>query len=202
MAEPSTTHTPVMSAEAAVAKWCAASGRPEAAVTIIVAQEMAQVLRDFWYVSGALGESGEFNGQRVLAFPNWADGNDPRRFQRLLAHISTCSEACTHLGDSMMVLGRHPQSVPIEGETTPPYPMLVLRGFATGNELPPVDEGEELPWFYSDDDADDPFARFGEEETEAPPPATDEEVIDAATDWVDAVIVHMKVCPFIVVHPS
>ena len=187
--------TPVMSADAAVAEWCAASGRGQAAVTVLDGQETAQVLRDFWYVSRALGESGTFNGQHVLAFPQWADGDDPRQFQRLLAHISTCSEACTHLGDSLMVIGRHPQSVATEGEATPPYPMLLLRGFATGNELPPVDEGEELPWFYSDDDDDDPFARFGET-VEAPPPATDEEVIDATTKWVDAVIVHMKVCPF------
>lgn len=54
-----------------------------------------------------------------------------------------------------------------------------------------------LPWFYSDDDDDDPIGNLGLDSDEpVGPPASDEEVLKATYEWVDAVIVHMKVCPF------
>ena len=48
----------MMDAEASVAEWCASSGREDAAVTILEGQNTAQVLRDFWYVARAMGETG------------------------------------------------------------------------------------------------------------------------------------------------
>lgn len=155
-----------------------------------------QVLRDFWYVARAVGEAG-VAGQRVVAFPQWAEAaSDPRKFQAVLNHIGICSETCEYLGESLMCSGRHPQAQ-ADDEPAAPYPMLLLRSFTKPESLPDGMDADELPWFYSDDDDDDPIGNLGLESDEpVGPPANDEEVLRATYEWVDAVIVHMKVCPF------
>lgn len=185
-----------MNAEAAVSEWCMSSGREDAAITILEGQDTAQVLRDFWYVARAVGEAG-VAGQRVVAFPQWAEAaSDPRKFQAVLNHIGICSETCEYLGESLMCSGRHPQAQ-AEDEPAAPYPMLLLRSFTKPETLPDGMEADELPWFYSDDDDDDPIGNLGLESDEpVGPPANDEEVLRATYEWVDAVIVHMKICPF------
>lgn len=193
-------------AHAAVADWCAAAGRDEAAVTVLDAAQTPEVMRDFWYIARAIGEGGA-GGQRVVAFPGWTDVADIRRFQKVINHISTCSEACEYLGESIMCSGRHPQQDVIADEPAPPYPLVLLRSFAPrapAEDDPWLISGDEddLPWFFNDDDDDyDPVA---EKEgldgsggaAAAAPPASDEDVIAETEKWVDAVVVHMKVCPF------
>jgi hypothetical protein len=187
----------MMDAEASVAEWCASSGREDAAVTILEGQNTAQVLRDFWYVARAMGETG-MAGQRVVAFPHWAEAvAEPRQFQAVLNHIGLCSETCEYLGESLMCVGRHPASETAD-EAAAPYPLMLLRSFSRKEpDMELLAGGEELPWFYLDDDEADPIGGLGLDDDAPPaPPASDEEVLDATYKWVDAVIVHMKVCPF------
>ena len=160
------------------------------------ARARLQVLRDFWYVARVMGEA-DVAGQRVVAFPHWAEAaGDPRKFQKVLDHIAICSETCEYLGESLLCSGRHPQAK-ADDEAAAPYPMLLLRSFTRPEVLPDGMTADELPWFYSDNDDDDPIGQLNLESDEpVGPPASDEEVLRATYAWVDAVIVHMKICPF------
>lgn len=160
------------------------------------ARARLQVLRDFWYVARVMGEA-DVAGQRVVAFPHWAEAaGDARKFQKVLNHIAVCSETCEYLGESLLCSGRHPQAK-ADDEPAAPYPMLLLRSFTRPEVLPDGMTADELPWFYSDDDDADPIGQLNLESDEpVGPPASDEEVLRATYAWVDAVIVHMKVCPF------
>ena len=160
------------------------------------ARARLQVLRDFWYVARVMGEA-DVAGQRVVAFPHWAEAaSDPRKFQKVLDHIAICSETCEYLGESLLCSGRHPQAKAAD-EPAAPYPMLLLRSFTRPEVLPDGMTADELPWFYSDNDDDDPIGQLNLESDEpVGPPASDEEVLRATYAWVDAVIVHMKICPF------
>lgn len=112
-------------------------------------------------------------------------------FQRVMQHILDCSEVCEYLGESMLVAGRHPSSVPGDGEAVAPCPMILLRSFNRPSLRDYEDEYGEA----------DPFADLPEEAMDATERgdgrvASDAEVMAATRAWVEAIIVKMKVCPF------
>jgi hypothetical protein len=137
-------------------------------------------------------EGGSPGSQRILAFPSWTEASDAPYFQRVLQHIQDCGEVCEHVGESMLVAGRHPSGGTKEDEPLPaPCPMLLLRSFV------------RKPFGGDSNDAaavedDDPYAAYANEAVEAleGEMASDEEVLSSTRAWVEAVIAHMKVCPF------
>ena len=175
-----------------VAEWCVASDRAQASVAISGATELASAMRDFWTsVHSFAREPGAIGRQRVLAFPKWADSFEATMFQRVMQHISDCSEVCEYLGESMLVAGRHPSSKPGDGEAIAPCPMIVLRSY----NAPSLQDYEDV---Y---DGPNPFAVLPDEAMDLSERgdgrvASDEEVIAVTRKWVEAVIVKMKVCPF------
>ena len=175
-----------------VAEWCVASDRAQASVAISGATELASAMRDFWTsVHSFAREPGAIGRQRVLAFPKWADSFEATMFQRVMQHISDCSEVCEYLGESMLVAGRHPSSKPGDGEAIAPCPMIVLRSY----NAPSLQDYEDVydgpnPFAVLPDEAMD-FSERGDGRV-----ASDEEVIAVTRKWVEAVIVQMKVCPF------
>ena len=59
---------PRLDAASDVAAWCVASERADAAVTVSGATTMAEALRDFWYVAGAMGASlGDGAAERAIS---------------------------------------------------------------------------------------------------------------------------------------
>lgn len=82
-------------------------------------------------------------GQRVVAFPQWAEAvGDARKFQAVLNHIGICSETCEYLGESLMCVGRHPLAQ-TDDEPAAPYPLLLLRSFSPQSSLPDGMEADE-----------------------------------------------------------
>jgi hypothetical protein len=173
----------------AVAEWCVSSGRGDAQVGVSSAATTAEALRDFWRVARGMGEAAQ-RGQLGLSFPHWQEAADPRRFQAVVNHLLACGEVCEWVGESIVVSGRHPASHTTEDEPRPaPHPTLLLRSFVRSG-----------PALWPEADGEDPFAEPpGEGQAEA---ASGEMIADDATllaetrAWVEAVICHMKVCPF------
>lgn len=176
-----------------VALWCMSSpGRKGAEVILSDASTTAEALRDFWSVADDMGSSDE-SVQSVIAFPYWNHAaRDPQYFQVALRHLHACSEVCEHVGDHILVTARHPIAKPADDEPiAAPYPLLILRSL------------EQRAGFASDDPFgsssifgdDDPFS-LGDGTEANLQDMSDDEIIAQTHKWVDAVIVHMKVCPF------
>lgn len=175
-----------------LAEWCVASGREQAAVGLSGATTLAEALRDVWTVADGMG-SAATAGQRAIGFPYWEEATtDPKLFTAVIRHVMGCGEVCEYLGESLQLSARHPNSPTTEDEPmAAPCPVLLFRFYARPAYNPADDP------FY--DPADDPFAEDGSEDIFGGAVAaaqSDEVVISATHKWVEAMIVHMKVCPF------
>ena len=182
---------PRLDAASDVAAWCVASERADAAVTVSGATTMAEALRDFWYVAGAMGASlGDGAAERAIAFPTCAEFVDPQQFTAVVDHINACSQMSEFLGDELRMTARHP-AADQGGDAAPPAPLLLLKSYQSAG----------FSDFFGDDD---PFAaleaRLGAEGGgdfgAAAARASEEEILAETHKWVQAVIVDMKVCPF------
>ena len=117
---------------------------------------MAGVLHDFWYTARTFGgEGGKPGRQRLLAFPAWQGEDNAQAFHELIQHIESCTDLCEHLGESLMVSGRHPTAPPSEDEpVATPAPMIIFRSFRQ----------REWKDFATDNyGVSDPFAELGAE---------------------------------------
>jgi hypothetical protein len=168
----------------AIDAWMVATGRDETPVAISLATDFGLALSDFWAQICTTADS-PFR-ERALVFPLLdLDASD---FQRFMAHINSCSEVCETLGDSVFVALRHPQGSS-NGEPAPPYPMLLLRTSAGSSDFA-VDDDDDPFWSDFPDD-DKPQV-----ENTLLVAGSNADVLSATRKWVEAVIVHMKVCPF------
>lgn len=164
--------------------WMVATGREETPVAMSFATDFGLALSDFWAQICTTAES-PFR-ERALVFPMLDfDASD---FQRLMAHINSCSEVCETLGDSVFVALRHPQGSSND-EPSPPYPMLLLRTSAGSSGLAADDDDDPFWSDFPDDDEQGVASNLLVA-------GSDAEVLAATRKWVEAVIVHMKVCPF------
>lgn len=184
------THRAAIRASAAPADlidaWMVATGREETPVATSLATDFGLALSDFWAQICTTADS-PFR-ERALVFPLL--DLDAADFQRLMAHINSCSEVCETLGDSVFVALRHPQGSSGD-EPSPPYPMLLLRTSAGSSGLAADDDDDDPFWSDFPDD-DEP----GGVANDLLVAGSDAEVLAATRKWVEAVIVHMKVCPF------
>lgn len=185
---------PITATGEAVAAWCmASSGREEATIAVSPAESIAGAMRDFWLVARTFAEE-RGNGagsQRILAFPAWTAAAEAPYFQRVLQHIQDCGNVCEYVGESMLVAGRHPSGGTSEDEPLPaPCPMLLLRSFVRSPGKGAAVSSSESEY--------DPYAAYTDEVVEVTggEVADDEEVLTSTRAWVEAVIAHMKVCPF------
>lgn len=113
-----------------VAEWCMASGRPEATIAVSPATNVIDAMHDFWLTARTFGgESGTPDRQRILAFPAWQKMLDAQTFPEVIQHIEGCSDICAHLGESLLIAGRHPAAAVSADEPPSPVPIIVLRSF-------------------------------------------------------------------------
>ena len=113
-----------------VAEWCMASGRPEATIAVSPATNVIDAMHDFWLTARTFGgESGTPDRQRILAFPSWQKMLDAQTFPEVIQHIEGCSDICAHLGESLLIAGRHPAAAVSADEPPAPVPIIVLRSF-------------------------------------------------------------------------
>lgn len=167
-------------AVAAISRWMDETGRGSVPVAVSEATTVPTLLADFWAQVCVTPEMAF--PERAIAFPGMS--MDARSFGRLLHHVNSCSEMSAVLGEDLFVAVRHP-AAPNEGEPPAPAPMILLRSRGASADMP-ADEG----W---DDDWPDFELEAGSAEAAA---ASDEEVLAVTREWVEAVICHMKVCPF------
>ncbi len=157
-------------------------------VALSGAASTAEALRDFWAFARAVGQDGT-PGQRALAFPAWRDAAGSRaKFQAIINYLLSCADLCEWVGDSILLSGRHPQSPRTEEEPeSAPYPTLLLRTFRQRGAAS-----------WNSEYGEDPFAETSSNAaTSIAGSVPDDETILAETrKWVEAVIVHMHVCPF------
>lgn len=155
---------------------------------------MAGVLHDFWSTARSFGGEGGTPGrQRILAFPEWQGEDNKEKFHELIQHIESCTDLCEHLGESLMVSGRHPTAALTDDEpVATPAPMIVLRSF------------RQKPWtdFATDNyGVDDPFALLGDEaeadinEGDAIADLSDEECVSRTCTFVHSVGEQIGVLP-------
>jgi hypothetical protein len=167
-----------------VANWCISAGREQATVAVSTASTVAGALADFWLVAHALAtEDGPVGRQRVLAFPSWSDVVDAQYFQAVLDHISDCGEVCDHIGDSMLIAGRHPTAAPHEEEPqAAPCPIIILRSFAQKEwgEFADENDGTLDPFAEMDVPDDDLFTGAGGGDRTK---MSDDEVVASAREW-------------------
>ena len=115
-----------------VAEWCVSAGREEAKVAVSSATTVAGCLHDFWMVARGFAEDdGPRGRQCVIALPFWTQGvSDMKLFERMLEHISGCSDMCEYVGDSMTIAGRHPAASRNDDEPqSAPCPILLLKSY-------------------------------------------------------------------------
>jgi len=170
-----------------VARWCVAAGREQATVAVSGSSTLAGVMADFWLVARSLAtEEGPVGRQRILALPAWDAVRDAQFFQKVLGHINECSEICEYLGESLLVVGRHPSYPTNEDEPDrAPCPMLLLRSFsqaAPGDYA--AENGEEDPFASMNVDDRDLFAS-----ARAPVgPLTSSEALASTQVWVEGLV--------------
>ena len=180
-------------AAAATAQWAVSSGRADATIAVSAAPTLAGAMKDFWGVARSFAqEAGPRGRQRVLALPALEAAADARFFAKLMQHIASCAALCEYVGESLLIAGRHPDSMPREGEPQPaPCALILLRSYAEGGGGGGGGGGvdETSPYAHLDDAVVQPSATATAAESDA-------EVDRLTREWVEAVIVKMKVCPF------
>lgn len=177
---------PLESTGKSVAEWCMSSDQAQATIAVSRGTTTAHVLRDLFMMARRFADEPK-GAVRVIAFPRWKEGEDPKVMEDLLQHIEQCTSVCQYLGDEIYLVGRHHAMRPSEDEPMrPPCPMLVLRSNKQNwNE----DFGDDDPFAHLPDDD------FAPQQTEDNV-QSDEEILAQTKKWVEAVIVKMKVCPF------
>ena len=102
---------------------------------------MAEALRDFWYVAGAMGASLGATAQARIAFPPCASSSTA---SSPAVGPHACSQMSEFLGDELRMTARHP-AADQGGDAAPPAPLLLLKSYQSAG----------FSDFFGDDD---PFA--------------------------------------------